>query len=99
MTDMKTFVVLSATGNQGGSVVDSFLLDGQWNVRGVTRNTNSDKAKNLASRGVEVVAADLAMESLSKRPLLAPTQFLSSATVGASTETRPMLRNPHKASL
>lgn len=48
-----------ATGNQGGSVVDTFLETGQWNVRGVTRNTNSVKAKVLASRGIEVVSADL----------------------------------------
>lgn len=59
MADKKTIVVLGATGNQGGSVVDTFLQDGQWNIRGVTRNTDSDKARKLASRGVKVVAADL----------------------------------------
>lgn len=60
MTGKKTIVVLGATGNQGGSVVNTFLLqDSQWKVRGVTRNTNSKKAEDLANRGVEVLAADL----------------------------------------
>lgn len=59
MTDKKTIVVLGATGNQGGSVVNTLLRDSKWNIRGVTRNINSEKAKKLASRGVEVVAADL----------------------------------------
>jgi hypothetical protein len=59
MADRKTIVVLGATGNQGGSVVNTFLQDGQWDIRGVTRTTNSEKAKELANRGVNVVAADL----------------------------------------
>ena len=59
MTDKKTIVVLGATGNQGGSVVDALLQDSQWDIRGVTRNIDSEKAKKLATRGVEVVSADL----------------------------------------
>ncbi|KAM0326582.1 hypothetical protein ACHAQA_006451 [Verticillium albo-atrum] len=54
--------VFGATGAQGGSVVDIFLNDPKlkaWSVRGVTRNASSEKAKLLASSGVEVVAADL----------------------------------------
>ncbi|KAJ4992423.1 NmrA-like family protein [Stagonosporopsis vannaccii] len=59
MTSSKTIVVLGATGNQGGSVVNTYLQDSQWKIRAVTRNVNSEKAKKLASRGVEVVSADL----------------------------------------
>lgn len=51
--------VLGATGSQGGSVVNSALTEGVYKVRAVTRNVNSDKAKALAARGVEVVTADL----------------------------------------
>jgi uncharacterized protein YbjT (DUF2867 family) len=59
MTDKKTIVVLGATGNQGGSVVNALLQDSQWDIRGVTRNKDSKKARKLATRGVEVVSADL----------------------------------------
>jgi NAD(P)-dependent dehydrogenase (short-subunit alcohol dehydrogenase family) len=59
MTDKKTIVVLGATGNQGGSVVNAFIQDTRWKIRGVTRDPDSEKSRDLASRGVEVVAADL----------------------------------------
>jgi hypothetical protein len=59
MGNQKTIVILGATGNQGGSVLNSFVQDNQWKIRAVTRSTNSQKAKDIASRGVEVVAADL----------------------------------------
>ncbi|KAL2755048.1 hypothetical protein ACRALDRAFT_1077177 [Sodiomyces alcalophilus JCM 7366] len=59
----KIITVFGATGKQGGSVADIFLNDPKlkddWAVRGVTRNTSSDRAKALASKGVEVVAGDL----------------------------------------
>jgi uncharacterized protein YbjT (DUF2867 family) len=56
-------VILGATGGQGGSVVDSFLKDETYQVRGVTRNVNSENAKALAKRGVEVVTGDLNNEA------------------------------------
>jgi NADP-dependent 3-hydroxy acid dehydrogenase YdfG len=52
-------VIMGATGGQGGSVVDSFLKDGTYQVRGITRNANSEKAKALQKRGVEVTTGDL----------------------------------------
>lgn len=59
MSSQKLIVVLGATGQQGGSVVETFLEQPQWKVRGLTRNTASSKAKALAERGVETVSADL----------------------------------------
>ncbi|KAF5266288.1 hypothetical protein FOXYS1_2873 [Fusarium oxysporum] len=59
MTTKKLIVVIGATGGQGGSVVNSFINDPEWHVRGITRNPSSRKAKNLEARGVEVVQADL----------------------------------------
>jgi uncharacterized protein YbjT (DUF2867 family) len=56
-------VIIGATGGQGGSVVDSFLKDGTYQVRGVTRNVNSENAQALAKRGVEVVTGDLNNEA------------------------------------
>ncbi|PKK43098.1 hypothetical protein CI102_13830 [Trichoderma harzianum] len=59
MADQKLIVILGATGNQGSSVVDTFLKDAAWRVRGLTRNPSSTKAKALSARGVEVVQADM----------------------------------------
>jgi len=59
MSSQKLIAVLGATGNQGGSVIKTFLEQPQYKIRGLTRNTSSDKAKALAQNGVEMVAADL----------------------------------------
>ncbi|KAI2641112.1 NmrA-like family protein [Xylaria nigripes] len=59
----KIITVLGATGKQGGAIIKTFLSDPKlkdtWAVRGVTRDTTKDSAKQLASQGVEVVSADL----------------------------------------
>ena len=67
MADTKKFVLVTgATGQQGGSVVQALLKRGH-RVRGLTRNTDSAKAKALASQGVEVVAGDFThADSLAK---------------------------------
>ncbi|KAL7907055.1 hypothetical protein GGI35DRAFT_482413 [Trichoderma velutinum] len=59
MSSGKLIVVVGATGNQGGSVVNTFLSEPGWSVRGLTRNTSSAKAQDLASRGIEVVSANI----------------------------------------
>ena len=55
----KLICVIGATGNQGGSVVERFLLDTNYRVRGITRNPDSPAAQKLAAKGVEIVKADL----------------------------------------
>lgn len=53
-------VVLGATGNQGGSVIHTFLSTAPaWRIRGLTRNPSSAASQALAAQGVEMVAADL----------------------------------------
>ncbi|KAH8682397.1 NmrA-like family protein [Xylariales sp. PMI_506] len=63
MSGKKLITIFGATGNQGGSVVSTFLNDpklkNDWAVRGVTRDATKDSAKALAARGVDVVSADL----------------------------------------
>lgn len=54
----KVIVVTGATGTQGSSVVHVLLQTGEWHVRAVTRNPDGEKAKALAAKGAEVVAAD-----------------------------------------
>ncbi|KIL89398.1 hypothetical protein FAVG1_06976 [Fusarium avenaceum] len=59
MTTKKLIVVVGATGGQGGSVVNTFLNDPEWLIRGITRNPSSPKAKTLRAHGVDVFQADL----------------------------------------
>lgn len=61
MSDKKIIAVVGATGAQGGGLVRAILADksGEFTARALTRNVNSDKAKELAKLGVEVVAADI----------------------------------------
>ncbi|HEX5648482.1 MAG TPA: NmrA/HSCARG family protein [Steroidobacteraceae bacterium] len=58
----KIIAVVGATGSQGGGLARSILADpgGEFAVRAITRDPQSDKARALAAAGAEVVAADLA---------------------------------------
>jgi uncharacterized protein YbjT (DUF2867 family) len=55
----KLLTVVGATGTQGQSVIESALKDKSYSIRAITRNPSSEKAKLLASKGIEVVKADL----------------------------------------
>ena len=61
MPDKKIIAVVGATGAQGGGLVRAILADrsGEFSVRALTRQPDSDKARALAAAGAEVVAADL----------------------------------------
>ena len=61
MTEKKIIAVVGATGAQGGGLVRAILSDkgGGFTARALTRDVNSDKAKELAKLGAEVVAADV----------------------------------------
>jgi uncharacterized protein YbjT (DUF2867 family) len=53
----KTIAVAGATGAQGGAVVDALLERGA-SVRALVRSTGSERARNLAYRGAELVQID-----------------------------------------
>jgi uncharacterized protein YbjT (DUF2867 family) len=61
MADKKIIAVVGATGAQGGGLVRAILADrnGEFRVRALTRNSDSDKARALAAAGAELVRADL----------------------------------------
>jgi uncharacterized protein YbjT (DUF2867 family) len=61
MADKKVIAVVGATGMQGGGLVRAILAEkgGEFSARALTRKTGSEKAKELAKLGAEVVAADL----------------------------------------
>lgn len=44
---------------KGSSVVNALLADKTFTPRAVTRNSSSEAAQKLSSRGVQVVQADL----------------------------------------
>lgn len=69
MSEKKVIAVTGATGAQGGGLVRAILADpdGGFAVRALTRDANSDSAKQLAAAGAEVVAADLDDEASIER--------------------------------
>ena len=69
MPEKKIIAVVGATGAQGGGLVRAILADpaGGFAARAITRNASSDKARELAKLGAEVVEADVDdAESLKK---------------------------------
>ncbi len=61
MSEKKIITIFGATGAQGGGLAHAILNDAnsEFSVRAVTRDTNSEKAKALAEKGAEVVAANI----------------------------------------
>jgi uncharacterized protein YbjT (DUF2867 family) len=71
MNNKKIIAVLGATGAQGGGLARAILNDpsGEFGVRAITRNANSDKAKALSDLGAEVVEADVDDKASIKKAL------------------------------
>jgi uncharacterized protein YbjT (DUF2867 family) len=72
VTDRKKIIaVAGATGAQGGGLARAILADpgGAFSVRAITRDVNSDKARELALLGAEVVAADIDDEASIRKAL------------------------------
>jgi len=61
MAERKIIAVLGATGAQGGGLVRAITedADGGFAARAITREIGSEKARELARLGAEVVAADV----------------------------------------
>jgi len=72
MADSKVIAVVGSTGAQGGGLVRAILRDkaGGFAARAVTRKIGSDKAKELAGLGAEVVAGDLDDQATLERAFL-----------------------------
>jgi uncharacterized protein YbjT (DUF2867 family) len=65
MAEQKIIAVVGATGAQGGGLAHAILADPgtPFKVRALTRNPGSDKAKELARLGAEVVEANIDEEA------------------------------------
>ncbi|MBS1913905.1 MAG: NmrA/HSCARG family protein [Bacteroidetes bacterium] len=61
MSEKKIIAIMGATGAQGGGLADAILSDpaSGFMVRAITRDAGSEKARQLAARGAEVVQADV----------------------------------------
>lgn len=59
----QVLAIFGATGLQGGSVIEHVLNDAElsqkYHLRAITRDPNSDKAKQLQAKAVEVVQGDI----------------------------------------
>jgi len=68
MTSERTILITGVTGNQGGAVAQA-LQGAGFNLRGLTRTPDSDRAAALARQGIEVVKGDLDDEATLRRAL------------------------------
>src|SRR5882672_6418847 len=90
MSEKLTVVVTGATGQQGGAVVKNLLERGH-EVRAVTRSTDSEKARVLASKGVTLVRASLDDTAALTKALEGATSLFAMTTPfegGPQAETR-----------
>ncbi len=88
MSAAKTILVTGATGAQGGATVNALLERGH-NVIAVTRNPNSDAAKALSAKGVDVRQGDYTdPAAITRAAQEADSAFAVSTSfeVGASAE-------------
>jgi len=68
MTSDRTILITGATGNQGGAVARALQGSG-FQLRGLTRTPDSERAAALARHGVDVVKGDLDDEATLRRAL------------------------------
>jgi hypothetical protein len=52
-------IILSLTKDQGSSVADTFIREGGWHIRGVTRDPNKASSQVWADKGVELIKGDI----------------------------------------
>jgi uncharacterized protein YbjT (DUF2867 family) len=68
MTDKRTILITGVTGKQGGAVAHALQGIG-FNLRGLTRKPDSERATALARQGVDIVQGDLDDEATLRRAL------------------------------
>ncbi|KAL4983050.1 hscarg dehydrogenase [Aspergillus falconensis] len=82
----KTIVVIGATGQQGGSVINAILssptLSSSYTVRATTRDPSKPQAQELIKKGINIVPADLNDASSLRRAFTgADMVFANSVTI------------------
>ena len=69
MTSDRTILITGVTGHQGGAVAQALGGGSGFQLRGLTRKPESDRAVALARQGVEIVKGDLDDEASLRRAL------------------------------
>src|SRR2546430_1378837 len=69
MTSNRTILITGVTGNQGGAVAQA-LQGAGFNLRGLTRKPDGERAVALARHGVDIVKGDLDDEVTLRRALV-----------------------------
>src|SRR5437870_10092586 len=64
----RTILITGVTGNQGGAVAQALQSSG-FRLRGLTRKPESERAAELARRGVDIVNGELDDEATLRRAL------------------------------
>ncbi len=59
MANQNVILVTGATGTQGGGTIRNLAKHGGFKLRAMTRKPDSDKAKELAALGIEIVQGEL----------------------------------------
>ncbi|CAF2112324.1 unnamed protein product [Rotaria magnacalcarata] len=52
-------VVVGATGQQGGSVINALINSNRWTVRGLSRNISSEGSQKLIANGVQMISCNI----------------------------------------
>src|ERR1700730_5468430 len=68
MTSKRKILITGGTGHQGGAVAQA-LQGAGFSLRGLTRKPDSERAAELARRGVDIVKGDLDDEATLRRAL------------------------------
>ena len=68
MTNNRKILITGVTGNQGGAVAQA-LQGAGFDLRGLTRKPDSERAAAIARHGVEIVKGDLDDEATLRRAL------------------------------
>jgi len=64
------FLVCGATGAQGGSVVRALMKYNKWHIRGITRDMNSEEARRLRDKGIEMMPCDMTKPEELKKAMM-----------------------------
>ncbi|CAF3636905.1 unnamed protein product [Rotaria socialis] len=52
-------VVVGATDQQGGSVINALINSNKWTVRGLSRNISSEGSQKLIANGVQIISCNI----------------------------------------
>ncbi|KAJ5126024.1 hypothetical protein N7526_008201 [Penicillium atrosanguineum] len=85
MSSPKVFVC-GATGNQGGALIQN-LLDHHVEIHAITRNLESDPAKNLLSLGISLAEGDFDNEERLKQSMIGCTSLFLNLSVNHTNPT------------